>query len=66
MSEPDLCRLRECALLGEQASTLGEEYASFAYHHWVRRHVEELLYEDLWEALTWEKPSVGRRRSPPI
>jgi hypothetical protein len=33
-----------------QASVAGEEYASWAYHRWARRHVEELLYEDMWQA----------------
>lgn len=51
MSEPDLYRLRECSSLGETAAADGMDYASFAYHRWVRRHVEELLYEDLWRAL---------------
>lgn len=50
MNEPDLYRLRECSLLGERAAVDGMEHASFAYHHWARRHVEELLYEDLWRA----------------
>ena len=51
MRQPDLDRLRRCALLGEQASAAGEEYCSYAYHRWIRRHVEELLYEDLWDLM---------------
>jgi hypothetical protein len=48
VSEPDLYRLRQCAGLGERAAVEGMEHASFAYHRWVRRHVEELIYEDMW------------------
>jgi len=51
MSEPDLWRLYDCASLGERATVEDNPHHAFAYFRWIRRHIGELLYEDLWRAL---------------
>ena len=49
MSEPDLWRLRDCAFLAERAAVEDNPHHAFAYSRWLRRHVEELLYEDMYQ-----------------
>jgi hypothetical protein len=48
MSQADLYRLYDCATLCERATIEDNPHHAFAYARWIRRHVGDLLYEDLW------------------
>jgi len=50
MTPPDLDKIRRGAQLAMHHAVMSEEHLSWLYCGWIKRHCEELLYEDLWLA----------------
>jgi hypothetical protein len=47
----DLDKIRRGAELAMQASVEDQPQLAWMYAGWIKRHIEELLYEDLWRAM---------------
>jgi hypothetical protein len=50
MSEPDLYKILKAAQLSMECSVGWDDHLSYLYDAWIRDHLSEILYEDLWRA----------------
>jgi hypothetical protein len=62
-AQPNLYRIWEAAGLSMEASVENRDHHAYAYARWIKKHVEELLYEDLWEAMKWQNQRRWRNGS---
>lgn len=46
---PDIDKIRRAAALSMHHAAAGEEHLSYLYDAWIKRHCEELLYEDMYQ-----------------